>query len=218
MNRVIKHLRSPQRSIQSCLSVLEDWYFDNRFRLDTRSEVSISDLDIPHTDKIHADKYKPTRTRYFRKLMQQLAPEKQGVFVDVGCGKGRILLLAALYGFNKIRGIEISNNLSRIAEQNIEAFQQSYCTDCEMKVICTNVLAYEFQHDESLFFLYSPFDLYVTENFLSRVRSSLSNAPRKLCLVINEFRFPELLQDDSVFRLSMIVRYGAAFFRVYTNY
>jgi SAM-dependent methyltransferase len=218
MNRFLTQLRSPRRSLESCLSVAEDWYFDNRFRLDTRSEVAIDDLDISPSEKQHADKYKPTRTRYFRKLMRLLPHDRDGVFVDVGCGKGRILLLASMYGFDTIRGIEISPNLSRIAKRNIDAFRSRRAANNSMEVLCSNVLDYQFRHDENLFFLYSPFDFYVTQSFLDRIRLSIKQVPRKLCIVINEFRFPELLDNDDVFQLSNTLRYGSAFFRIYRNH
>ncbi|MCA9217507.1 MAG: hypothetical protein KDB27_30775 [Planctomycetales bacterium] len=70
-------------------------------------EVAVQDLDIRLEDKQHAEKYKATRARYFRKLMKRVHLPRDGVFVDVGCGKGRILLLAVEHGLNRVVGIEI---------------------------------------------------------------------------------------------------------------
>ena len=103
--------KGPSNSLQSVLSVVDDYAFDRRHRLDTRSEVAINDLDISDEDKQHADKYKPTRARYFRKIMAKLNLPLEGVFVDVGCGKGRVLLLAAEHGFRPSRRL---GNLARV--------------------------------------------------------------------------------------------------------
>ena len=67
---------------------------------DTRTEVAVKDLDIGQEDKRNAEKYKPTRTRYFRKFMKHVAVPAHGEFVDVGCGKGRVMMLAAEQGFD----------------------------------------------------------------------------------------------------------------------
>ncbi|XZE18470.1 class I SAM-dependent methyltransferase [Pirellulaceae bacterium SH449] len=216
MNRVIRRLISPRQTMQSCLSVIEDCYFDYRFRLETREELQVQDLDISPIDKQHAEKYKPTRSRYFQQLMKRLKPDRDQVFVDVGCGKGRILLLAALYGFKKIRGIEISSCLSEIAIRNIKAFQTKRPEAKDIEVHCESILDYQFRHDETFLFLYSPFDAFVTERFLEQVQESLHNNPRDLTLVFNEFRFPALIAKTP-FPLHSTLRYGAADFRIYRH-
>ncbi len=189
--------------------------FDNRHRLDTRMEVAVQDLDIRHDDKQHAEKYKATRARYFRKLMKRVHLPRDGVFVDVGCGKGRILLLAAEHGFDRVVGIEISPTLCKIAEKNIAGFSGCRQSASSVSVVCTNVLDYQFKHDETVLFLYSPFERDVTRQFLDMVRESLAQNPRDLFLVIDEFRFPELLENDQYFDHTLTYRYGAAVFDVY---
>ena len=79
--------KGPVSTLQSVLSVVEDIRFDRRYQLDTSAEVAIRDLDISDGDRRHADKYKPTRVRYFHRLMRRIELPPGGVFVDVGCGK-----------------------------------------------------------------------------------------------------------------------------------
>ncbi|WP_404309636.1 class I SAM-dependent methyltransferase [Neorhodopirellula lusitana] len=207
----------PTSTLQSALSVYDDYVFDKRYQLDTRSEVAIDDLDISQEDKEHADKYKPTRARYFRKIMEKVDLPRDGVFVDVGCGKGRILLLAAEQGFDQVVGLEISPGLCQIAERNVAAFSKRKPESGSIKVICTNILDYQMDGSETVFFLYSPFGHSVTERFLEMMRQSLKDHPRDLCLIIDEFRFPELLVNDDYFEQSLIYKYGAAVFHVYSH-
>lgn len=202
-------------TFQSALSVIDDYVFDYRYAIETRAEVAIDDLDICQEDKQHADKYKPTRARYFRKLMEQVDLPREGMFIDVGCGKGRILLLAAEHGFERIVGLEISQTLCEIAGRNIDAFTKFNPDSGSMEVVCTNVLDYQMEGNETVFFLYSPFDYPVTGRFLEMIRESIAENPRDLYLIIDEFRFPELLANDDCFEQKMIYRYGAAVFYVY---
>lgn len=208
---------SPVGTLQSVRSVVDDYVFDYRNKLDTRTEVAINDLDISQEDKQHADKYKPTRARYFRKLMTHIGIPHDGVFVDVGCGKGRILLLAAEYGFERIVGLEISPQLCQIAERNVNAFRQRTNNACSVNVVCTNILHYQLKGDESVFFLYSPFDHPVTKGFLDLLRKSIDDHPRTLHLIIDEFRFPELLENDEYFSHTGTYTYGAAEFQIYLH-
>ncbi len=209
--------KGPSNSLQSVLSVVDDYAFDRRHRLDTRSEVAINDLDISDEDKQHADKYKPTRARYFRKIMAKLNLPREGVFVDVGCGKGRVLLLAAEHGFDQVVGLEISHALCEIAKRNVATFQEGTPTASSIKVVCTNILDYEMKDSETVFFLYSPFDHAVTKSFLAMIRQSLKDHPRDLWLIIDEFRFPELLEDDELLKKTHVYEYGSAIFHVYQH-
>ncbi|KAA1258218.1 Methyltransferase domain protein [Rubripirellula obstinata] len=210
--------KGPSNSLQSVLSVVDDYAFDRRHQLDTRSEVAINDLDISDEDKQHADKYKPTRARYFRKIMAKLDLPRDGVFVDVGCGKGRILLLAAEHGFDRVVGLEISPALCEIAKRNVATFQESTPTASSINVVCTNILDYQMDGSETVFFLYSPFDRPVTDSFLRMIRQSLTDHPRDLWLIIDEFRFPELLKDDELLKQSLVYEYGSAIFHVYHHH
>jgi len=66
-------------------------------------------------------------------------------------------------------------------------------------------------------FLYSPFERDVTYQFLDMVRTFLAQNPRDLFLVIDEFRFPELLEYDQYFDHTLTYKYGAAVFDVYAH-
>jgi SAM-dependent methyltransferase len=44
---------------------------------------------------------------------------RQCTFVDLGCGKGRALLIAAQLGFRQVVGVEFAGELVRTAEQNL---------------------------------------------------------------------------------------------------
>ena len=202
---------------QGAIAAVEDWVFDARHGLDTRQEVAVQDLDIGHEHKQYAEKYKATRARYFRKLIQHVDLPRDGVFVDVGCGKGRILLLAIESGFDRVLGLEISPNLCEIAKRNIAAFRKRGGTNGSVSVACTNILDHQLSHDETVFFLYSPFERDVTRQFLDMVRESIEQNPRELFLVIDEFRFPDLLASCRYFNHVLTYQYGSAVFDVYKH-
>ena len=51
---------------------------------------------------------------------QRLRPRDEGdVFVDFGCGKGRVLFLAARYRFARIIGVELSERMAEQARRNL---------------------------------------------------------------------------------------------------
>jgi len=42
--------------------------------------------------------------------------------VDIGCGKGRVLMLGTEYGFREIVGVELDPGLARVARRNLRTF------------------------------------------------------------------------------------------------
>src|SRR5215218_10190886 len=53
-------------------------------------------------------------------LFGRLEVSRDDVFVDLGCGKGRVLYMAARRPFKRVIGIEWSERFSRIARVNLD--------------------------------------------------------------------------------------------------
>jgi hypothetical protein len=85
-------------SVQTVLAVIEDQAFDWRYSVDTSGSVALHELTIDSRHVAHGVDYTPTRTRYFREILPALRVPQGSVLVDMGSGKGRILMLAARSG------------------------------------------------------------------------------------------------------------------------
>lgn len=68
--------------------------------------------------------YRPLWEGMFHTALASLGAPLDGcTFVDLGCGKGKLLLLAAGYPFARIVGIEFAPALLATAQRNIERFR-----------------------------------------------------------------------------------------------
>lgn len=67
--------------------------------------------------------YMATKTVHLRMALKALKIPKGKVLVDIGSGKGRVLLVASEFGFREARGIEFSPKLCAIAKENLEIFK-----------------------------------------------------------------------------------------------
>jgi hypothetical protein len=64
--------------------------------------------------------YQPTEPAIFRKMMAILKIDfREFSFIDIGSGKGRVLLMASDYPFRRILGIELLPALHAVAEKNL---------------------------------------------------------------------------------------------------
>jgi hypothetical protein len=97
--------------LDRALSVLQERLFDLRYGTDTVSFAELDGLTIRGQNAAEGTPYQPTRLRFVRQVLSALRPPQEGAFVDFGCGKGRVLLLAADYGYRRVTGVEFAKEL-----------------------------------------------------------------------------------------------------------
>ena len=69
---------------------------------------------------LQAEIYQGTAPRVFEAILNNLSIDtRRFVFVDLGCGKGRALILAAACSFKAVIGVEYDQKLSQIADMNL---------------------------------------------------------------------------------------------------
>lgn len=99
-------------------------------------------------------------------------------FIDVGSGKGRVLLVASEYPFRKIIGVEFARDLHDIAVQNVKAYRSptQRCRDISLE--CADATTYRMPGEPTVLFMANPFEGGVMDGFLRNVEQSLREHPR----------------------------------------
>ena len=147
--------------------------------------------------------YQPTVEEEFAEIMQHLATVdfETFTFIDLGSGKGRALLLAAMYPFAHIIGVEVQPELDAIARQNIARFDESGQQCHSIESVCADAREYEFPPTDLVVYLFNPFPDYVLREVLTNLVASARRTPRSIVVLYNapfekqEFeRIPELRQ------------------------
>ena len=104
-------------------------------------------------------------------------------FVDLGCGKGRALLLASRHPFLQILGLELDPTLARIARQNLRTFTAPWQQCHHLTALHADATAVTLPLTPILLFLYNPFLAPVLRRVLDRLERSLRQHPRELWLL-----------------------------------
>jgi SAM-dependent methyltransferase len=145
--------------------------------------------------------YQPTVEEEFAAIMRPLAgiDLRTFTFVDLGSGKGRALLLAAMYPFARIIGVEVQPELHAIARRNIECFAAPGQLCRRIESLCADAREYDFPLEDLVLYLFNPFPDYVLREVLTNLAASARRAPRSIFVLYNapfevqEFaRIPEL--------------------------
>jgi SAM-dependent methyltransferase len=90
-------------------------------------------------------------------------------FIDLGCGKGRALMLASEYPFREVIGIELNPDLASIAADNIKIWLQSNRSQCPIQVLAQDVAAFAFPQGPCAVYLYNPFGAPVVQQLISNI-------------------------------------------------
>jgi len=202
------------------VSLVHDRWFDYKHGVRTEGQVFLKDSGVK-SDYLEKDQrhrgYKATRVRAFRKLMHALALPQENVFVDLGSGMGRILLLAMEYGFTKAVGVELSSDLCSIARDNIATYQKNCPTRTQVHIIETDVAAYKVNDDESVYFLFNPFSDEILGLFFENLRMSLQRRDREVWIIYNNPVYQEYIHSLDFIEMFCTFVYGGSTFHIYRH-
>ena len=108
---------------------------------------------------------------------------KDRVIIDIGCGKGRVLFIAAEFGFKEVRGLEVSPVLCETAENNITIYKEITKTETNFNIINTDAGQHEFLDDGDVYFLYNPFNEIILKKVLKSISESLQRKKRNILII-----------------------------------
>jgi SAM-dependent methyltransferase len=183
----VLHLTCSQgvlKTFKSLRNRLAEKYLDYRFGIRTSEIRTKEQLGLRRDDDRY---YVPTDIRGFRKLINSIDIRPGvDVFVDFGAGMGRVLILAALYPFRQIVGVEISIELCKIAQRNVDNARGTLlCKD--VSIVMSDATDYLVPSNATLFYFFNPFTGAVLDTVLENIRRSLHEAPRQVMLLCNSY-------------------------------
>ena len=138
-----------------------EFLFDLRYKIDTYSWVELDKLGVEKNKLEHAVMYQQTHSLPLKKLLKHIKIPEGKVFVDLGCGKGKALIISSKFGFREVRGVEFSPLLCDIARKNCLIYKEKKKSKVKFSIIESDVREYLLEDDEDVFYLNNPFDEYI---------------------------------------------------------
>jgi SAM-dependent methyltransferase len=161
-----------------------DAEFDALHGTDTAGSVEPGDLGIDNAEsRMLAIRYLPSPLRVTSWMLDRIGVDpREYSFVDLGCGKGRVLPIAAQQPFHKVVGVEISTDLAAIARRNIDRFRPSSERVRAITVENTDVRKFNMPSGNLLIHMYHPFDPAISAAVFARLAAT-QNAPQRRVVV-----------------------------------
>jgi hypothetical protein len=161
-----------------------DKVFDDRYGVDTGGMVRLSELNIANENRLFGTDYAAIDPDEFVGLMQAANLHYPDyTFVDFGSGKGRAVLLASGYPFKKVIGVEFSQKLVDIAQENLRRYpaERKKCTDIEIH--CVDATQYVLPNEPLALYFYHPFAQEIMTQVVARVVASHAAHPRDIRVI-----------------------------------
>jgi len=162
--------------------ILENLLFDFTRDVSTHQYLQTDELKVEGANAKHSVLYMSSWTSVIRKSTREAIgllskPDSKLIsFIDIGSGKGKVLLvweeMFKEHSDFSILGIEFSKLLSNVCKNNLKNISAQ-----KSNLFEGDVMDFSFRNlnNNIIFYMYNPFDRVLMNNFLTKVRSEISD-------------------------------------------
>ena len=140
--------------------------------------------DEPQNKRLFHYKYEPTSYVFLERLFSIFPFNQSDHMVDFGCGKGRVLLVAAQSGCLSLSGCEVNELRFHILKDNIESFLKRRGKQCTFTVENISADKFSILPDMNKFFFFTPFHVKIYAKVIQNISASLKSRQRDITLFL----------------------------------
>jgi SAM-dependent methyltransferase len=157
--------------------------------------------------------YQPTERELFHNMIGALSQHTkidfgEFTFIDLGSGKGRTLLMASDYPFQRIVGVELLPSLNEIARQNLVQYRNESQKCFAIESICADATTFELPLTPLVIYLFNPFPEPGLRRTLSKLNQSLHTKPRAVYVLYHNPQLEPVLNEVGLMRIAGTHQYS----------
>jgi SAM-dependent methyltransferase len=133
--------------------------FDRKFGTHTSGFVPVQLIVSDRTLREKIKPYGSSQPSIIRSAIRALGDInlEEYNFVDLGCGKGRVMVVASEFPFRSISGVELSSHLAKIARRNMARVRRNFPRRPPARVFEENAATFAFPEGKLVLFFYHSF-------------------------------------------------------------
>jgi SAM-dependent methyltransferase len=167
----------------ACRILFDEIRGERKYGLDTTGVLVIRKQKLQSANAIHSNEYMPASYVLVEDALEVINKfEHNRSFLDIGCGKGRALFVAARYGFTSIAGIEFYEPYCDFLKKQVEKQKGRY-PGATISVHCADAEGFMIPDTLQTIFFYNPFNEQVMEKVIAHIRESYQRRPRNLYVI-----------------------------------
>ncbi len=150
--------------------------------------------------------YETTSEAAIRLPLDSLGADFSGfTFVDLGCGKGKPLLVASAYPFRRLAGVDVSPACVAVARRNVARYRPGCIDPARVELRVGDAEDFVFPEGPLVVYLYNPFPGAVLERVVAGLEASLCERPRPCAVIyVNPHALAALTTSELFVRLPTI--------------
>ena len=118
------------------------------------------------------------------------------VFVDMGSGKGRTLLMASDYPFRRIVGVELLPALHQAARENLSKYRSESQKCFALETICADATEFAFHAEPTVLYLFNPLLESGLRHVIANLERSLQAHPRAVYVLYHNPLLEHVLSES----------------------
>lgn len=195
-------LRNSVRWVIDAEARTVDSGFDAQHGTDTNGDLTPGEASIPADRRAAATMYLPTMDQDLDAMLAALpwsqAAREAATFVDLGSGKGRVVLLAAMRRFQEVVGVELSPVLHETAAANVARLSTAGVLRSHVRLVHGDATSFDLPDAPLVVYLYHPFRQELAAQVIDGLVASITSAPRPVAVL---YGHPTLQPryDDAIF-------------------
>ena len=171
---------------------------EKKYKIDTTGYDELNELEDAGVDISHATMYMPADYPLLEELISKVPLINRSHFIDIGCGKGRALCVAAHVGSKRLTGIDFSKSLCNKATKNL-AITAQFVLGMQYTIVHNDAFYFEIPRDAGTIFLFNPFDEVILSGLLKNILRSLKENKRSLYIIyLNPLHKEMFLQEGFI--------------------
>jgi hypothetical protein len=149
--------------------------------------------------------YQPTESALFHEMLEALRQQSHldfhdFVFLDLGSGKGRTLLMASDYPFRRIVGVELLPALHQAAEENLSKYRSESQQCFVLESICADATEFSFPGEPTVLYLFNPLPEAGLRRAIRNLEGSLRSDPRAVYVLYHNPLLEHILDESTALR------------------
>jgi predicted RNA methylase len=177
--------------------------FDQEHGTDTAGNRNVASLDVIESPAApFAAHYEPSSAAVVRRELEKLSIDPAGfTFIDFGSGKGKVLLVAALFPFQEVIGIEFSRELHEIALSNIARLPSDLTRTGNVRSINCEASAFELPDSNLVCYFNNPFGPPIIVKVLERLVEHHRDNGHQIIVIYVDPQHRDFFENSRIFEI-----------------
>jgi len=153
--------------------------------------IPVADLGLP-ADRAHG--HGSSGGPALARIVTTIGVPRGSVAVDLGSGKGGAALTLSRLGFEEVIGVELSEDLIRIARRNAERLGRR-----NVRFVHADAGAFRDYDRVTHVYMFNPFPAEVMSDVIANLRESLARFPRVVTILYVNPAYPQAIESSGLF-------------------